>query len=192
MANSTQNYTRTFLVFSGRLTKGPLLCRKVTYEDIAMRFSLIDRITELKEGVSITAEMQLPPTADYLRDHFPGFPVMPGVLMLETMNQAAMWLVYASDKFENSIVHLKEAKNVKYQDFVKPGQVLVVQAEVVKEDENTTTLKATGTVDGKTAVGGRLVLEKFTLADRFPSVGSLDGYTRKQLREFLQGINQAN
>ena len=153
-----------------------------------MRFALIDKITELKEGVSITAEKRLLPTEDYLRDHFPGFPVMPGVLMLETMNQAAMWLVYASEDFQNSVVHLKEAKNVKYQDFVKPGQVLVVTAEVVKEDDTTTTLKASGTVDGKTAVSGRLVLERFTLTDRYPSVGPLDSYARKELRQFLRGI----
>jgi len=157
-----------------------------------MRFSLIDRITELNEGVSITAEKQLLSTEDYLRDHFPGFPVMPGVLMLETMNQAAMWLVYATEGFKNSVVHLKEAKNVKYQDFVKPGQVLVVRAEVVKQDESTTTLKASGSVDGKTAVSGRLVLERFTLAERFPAVGPIDGYTRSELREFFRGINQAD
>lgn len=154
-----------------------------------MRFSLIDRITDLKEGVSITAEKELLPSEDYLRDHFPGFPVMPGVLMLETMNQAAMWLIYASEKFKNSIVHLKQARNVKYQDFVKPGQVLVVTAEVVKEDETTTTFKARGTVNGETAVSGRLILERFTLTDRYPSVGPLDCYARKELREFLRGIN---
>ena len=157
-----------------------------------MRFSLIDRITELNEGVSITAEKHLFSTEDYLRDHFPGFPVMPGVLMLETMNQAAMWLVYASEGFKNSVVHLKEAKNVKYQDFVKPGQMLIVRAEVVKQDEATTTLKASGSVDGKTAVSGRLVLERFTLADRFPAVGPIDCYTRKELREYFRGINQAS
>jgi len=156
-----------------------------------MRFSLIDKITELEKGVSITAEKQLLPTEDYLRDHFPGFPVMPGVLMLETMNQAAMWLVYATEDFTNSVVHLKAAKNVKYQDFVKPGQVLTVRAEVVKQDQTTTTLKASGTVDGKTAVSGRLVLERFSLVDRFPEVGPIDCYTRHELREFLRGINQA-
>ena len=53
-----------------------------------MRFTLIDRITELKPGVSITAVKGLTLAEEYLQDHFPRFPVMPGVLMLEAMFQA--------------------------------------------------------------------------------------------------------
>ena len=79
-----------------------------------MRFCQIDRIRELVPGQRLVAVKGLTLAEDYLKDHFPRFPVMPGVLMLETMNQAAMWLIYASEGFENSIVRLQQAKNPLY------------------------------------------------------------------------------
>ena len=90
---------------------------------------------------------RLRPDEDYLKDHFPRFPVMPGVLMLEAMYQASAWLVRQSEGFINSIVVLKEARNIKYTDFVTPGKELVVTAEILKQDDTTTTLKAQGTID---------------------------------------------
>src|SRR5438552_16491396 len=111
-----------------------------------MRFRMLDRITELVPGERITAERKLTGNEDYLKDHFPLFPVMPGVLMLEAMYQAGAWLVRGSEDFAHAFVLLKEARNVKYADFVKPGQVLTVSAEFVKQDPETITLKASGTV----------------------------------------------
>ncbi len=150
-----------------------------------MRFCLLDRITQIEPGARITAIKQLRADEDYLADHFPRFPVMPGVLMLETMFQASMWLVRQSEGFENAIVLLKEARNVKYSDFVQPGQTLEVTAEILKQDERLTTLKAQGTVDGKVAVNARLILERFNLADRHPTRASTDGYTKNEFRKIL-------
>ena len=62
-----------------------------------MRFTLIDRIVELEPGVQITAVKNLTMAEEYLADHFPHFPVMPGVLMLEAMTQAAAWLARARE-----------------------------------------------------------------------------------------------
>ena len=60
-----------------------------------MRFTLLDRITELEPGVKITAVKNLTMAEEYLADHFPQFPVMPGVLMLQAMTEAGAWLVRA-------------------------------------------------------------------------------------------------
>src|SRR6201999_2887769 len=109
-----------------------------------------DRITELQRGQSLVAVKNLSLAEEYLADHFPGFPVMPGVLMLEAMTQAGAWLVRASEDFAHSVVTLKEARNVKYANFVRPGQMLTVTAEVLSQDERETKLKAQGTVDGQT------------------------------------------
>jgi 3-hydroxyacyl-[acyl-carrier-protein] dehydratase len=155
-----------------------------------MRFCLLDRILELEPGVRVTASRRLSPDEEYLKDHFPRFPVMPGVLMLEAMYQASAWLVRQSEGFANSVVLLKEARNVKYADFVTPGKELVVSAEILKQDTSLTTLKAQGLIDGNVAVNGRLVLERFNLADRYPKRRNTDPYLRDELRAVLKGLLQ--
>ena len=74
-----------------------------------MRFSLVDRITELSEGKHITAIKVLTLAEEYLADHFPRFPVMPGVMMLEAMYQASAWLIRKSEDFAHTMVVLREA-----------------------------------------------------------------------------------
>ncbi len=148
-----------------------------------MRFTLIDRIDELREGETITAVKGLSLAEEYLKDHFPRFPVMPGVLMLEAMYQASAWLVRKSEDFQHSIVVLKEARNVKYADFVAPGQLLTVTAEVLKHDAHTTTLKTQSVVDGRQAASARLILERYNLADRHPARAATDLYTKQRLRQ---------
>lgn len=153
-----------------------------------MRFCLLDRIVELEPGVRVTAVKRLRPDEDYLRDHFPRFPVMPGVLMLEAMYQASAWLVRQTEGFAHSVVILKEARNIKYADFVTPGKELVVTAEILKQDNSLTTLKTQGTIDGNIAVNGRLVLERFNLAERYPHRRSTDPYLRAEMRDVLKRL----
>jgi 3-hydroxyacyl-[acyl-carrier-protein] dehydratase len=153
-----------------------------------MRFCLLDRIVELEPGVRITGVKRLRPDEDYLQDHFPRFPVMPGVLMLEAMYQASAWLVRQSEGFAHSMVVLKEARNIKYAGFVTPGKELVVTAEIIKQDERLTTLKAQGTIDGNVAVNGRLVLERFNLAERYPKRANTDPYLKDDLRGVLKKL----
>ncbi len=98
-----------------------------------MHFTLIDRIIELEAGEKIMAIKSLSLAEDYLQDHFPRFPVMPGVLMLESMAQTSAWLVRHTEDFAHSIVVLKEARNVKYADFVEPGQVLTITADHLED-----------------------------------------------------------
>jgi 3-hydroxyacyl-[acyl-carrier-protein] dehydratase len=148
-----------------------------------MRFRMLDRITELVPGERITAERKLTGAEDYLADHFPHFPVMPGVLMLEAMYQAAAWLVRVGDDFEHSVVRLKEARNIKYSDFVDPGHVLIVKAEIKKRDGVLTSLETRGIVHGATAVSGRLVLETVQLDKQHPNRAMLEPWACKQMRD---------
>lgn len=150
-----------------------------------MQFTLIDRITDLKPGKSIQAVKVLALAEEYLKDHFPRFPVMPGVLMLESMFQASAFLVYKSEDFRHSTVMLKQARNVRYADFVEPGNSLIISAEIQKQDDVTTTVKAQATTDGKVAVSGRLVLERFNLLDRYPDtyVEGSDIYTSRKMKQ---------
>ncbi len=139
-----------------------------------MRFLLIDRIVDFQPGARITAVKSLTMAEEYLADHFPNFPVMPGVLMLEAMTQAAAWLIRLSEDFAHSMILLKQAGNVKYGQFVEPGQLLTVTAEIISQTATETKVKAQGTVDGRTTVSGRLVLERYNLADRNPSEATAD------------------
>jgi 3-hydroxyacyl-[acyl-carrier-protein] dehydratase len=147
-----------------------------------MRFTLIDRIVDLEPGVSITAVKALTMAEEYLADHFPRFPVMPGVMMLEAMTQASAWLVRATEDFAHSMVVLKQAGNVKYGQFVEPGQLLTVTAEILKLDGGEVKLKAQGTVDGQVTVSGRLVLARYNLADAKPELAPVDRATKNDLK----------
>jgi len=148
-----------------------------------MRFTLLDRIVELTPGESIQAVKNVSLAEEYLADHFPQFPVLPGVLMLEAMTQAGAWLIRASEDFAHSIVVLKEARNVKYSNFLGPGQTLAVSAEVKDQDERLTKLKAEGRVAGEPRVSARLVLERYNLADSDPLAANTDEIVRRELRK---------
>ncbi|MBA2113317.1 3-hydroxyacyl-ACP dehydratase FabZ family protein [Bremerella alba] len=126
-----------------------------------MKFHLIDQISEIHPGERISAVKCLSLAEEYLQDHFPRFPVMPGVLMLESMTQTGAWLVRVTNNFSHSLTVLKEARNVKYGNFVEPGEMLVVKAELVKMDGNLASLKVSGEVAGNVAVSSRIVLESY-------------------------------
>lgn len=153
-----------------------------------MQFSLIDRITELSEGEHITAIKVLALAEEYLQDHFPRFPVMPGVMIVEAMYQASAWLVRQTEDFAHSMVVLREVRNAKFSAFVKPGQMLIVRSKWMKQTDAAVTFKAEATVEGEMIVATRLVLERYNLADRYPSRAATDNYTRQQLRNQFEII----
>jgi len=155
-----------------------------------MRFTLIDRVISLEPGRKIVAAKNLSLAEEYLADHFPGFPVMPGVLMLEAMTQAGAWLVRATEDFAHSAVVLKEARNVKYTSFVEPGQTLVVAVEMLSEAGREVKLKAEGTVDGQTTVSARMTLERYNLADTDPRKRETDEVVKQQMRELFALLYQ--
>ena len=148
-----------------------------------MQFTLIDRIVQLEENRQIKAVKTLTLAEEYLQDHFPRFPVMPGVLMLESLFQASAWLLLKSDDFARPLIELAETRNIKYADFVSPGQVMTVSATVTKQDaEGQTILRAQGCVGDTAAVGGRLIVRQKCLADDDASKSALDAQMRNRLR----------
>ena len=153
-----------------------------------MYFSLIDKIETLEPGKRIIATKSLSMAEEYLRDHFPNFPVMPGVLMLEALTQASAWLIRVSEDFAHSIVVLKEARNVKYARFVQPGQTLNIVSEIVQEDGNLVTLKAEGSVEGQNNLKARLILCRYNLSDTDPSQVVTDKKVIAEMRERLKNL----
>lgn len=150
-----------------------------------MRFSLIDRILELEPGRRIRAVKALSLAEEYLGDHFPKFPVLPGVLMLEALTESAAWLIRASEDFAHSIVVLKEAKRIRYGQFVEPGQLLYLTAEIVSQDDRYTECKAEGRMEDRLTVSGKIYLERYNLADRDPELARVDRSVVKDMRQLF-------
>lgn len=155
-----------------------------------MRFSLIDRIVAIDPGKTIHAVKNLSLAEEYLADHFPGFPVMPGVLMVESLVQSGAWLMRHTEDFRYSTILLKEARAVRFNNFVAPGQSLQVECSVHKQEPRLYTFKASGTVDGASAVSARITLEQFNLAERNPELRASDERRIGKLRELFEALWQ--
>jgi 3-hydroxyacyl-[acyl-carrier-protein] dehydratase len=96
-------------------------------------FHLIDRITELNVSErTITVETQVPQQSTIFEGHFPGYPLMPGVLLIEAMAQTSGWLLTALLKFER-MPFLAMVKEAKMRAFVTPGEMLKINASIVHE-----------------------------------------------------------
>ena len=138
-----------------------------------MKFNLIDRIEHLS-AERIVAVKYVSLAEEYLADHFPTFPVLPGVMMLEAITQAGAWLLHHRTGFAKSMAVLKEARNVKYGTFVAPGQALRVELNFAKETPGGASFKAAGYVGDALAVQARVELAYFNLAERQPDLAHLD------------------
>ena len=98
-----------------------------------MHFSLVDRVVELTPDRIVTLKA-VSGAEEYLQDHFPSFPVLPGVLMLESLVQAARRLLSERDPAGARYV-LHWAKAVRYGSFVRPGEVLRVEVVLTSAPE---------------------------------------------------------
>src|SRR5688572_29308564 len=137
------------------------------FGDGPVKFNLIDKIEHLSDE-RIVGVKYVSLAEEYLADHFPTFPVLPGVMMLEAITQAAAWLLHSRTGFAKSIAVLKEARNVKYGTFVAPGQVLRVEVDFAKPTDAGASFKAAGYTgaDNALAVQARVELAYFNLAER--------------------------
>jgi len=146
-----------------------------------MRFVLVDRILRLEPGRSIVTEKALTLAEEYLADHFPSFPVMPGVLMVEAMVQSAAWLVRATTDFATSVIVLSQARNITYKSFVAPGRVLRLEVNVRKMGDRRSEFEGTGWNDQQQMVKARFSLSHYNLADQDPGLADVD---RKLIESF--------
>jgi len=147
-----------------------------------MRFNLVDRILEVEPGRQIRIVKNLTLGEEYLADHFPTFPVMPGVLMLQTLVEAGAWLLRLTEDFRHSVIVLREAKNVKYGNFMEPGKNLVVTAEMVESTDTDAVFKGKGEVDGNSTVSARVTLTRYNLRDRNAALQATDTRIVENLR----------
>ena len=113
-------------------------------------FQLIDRILDLNTvEKTITVEAQVPQQNTIFEGHFPGYPIMPGVLLIESMAQTSGWLLLAITKFER-MPFLAAIKEAKMRGFVSPGELLTIDANILHEGSGYAIAQA------KVRVGGKL------------------------------------
>jgi 3-hydroxyacyl-[acyl-carrier-protein] dehydratase len=153
-----------------------------------MDFVLLDRIVALDSGRFIQATKNLSLAEGYLRDHFPGYPVMPGVMMLEALVEAACWLTRLQTNFAYSLVHLAEVRNIKYGHFVTPGNTLEVMVRAVNWGSGEADFSGQGMVEGQAAVSGRFRLRYYNLADRDPRYRRIDQLVIESAKQRFQAL----
>src|ERR1700722_15188014 len=112
-------------------------------------FQMIDRITDLDiAGRRITTACQVPDQSPVFEGHFPGYPILPGVLMIETMAQTGGWLVLATLGCAK-MPFLMQVEKAKMRAFVAPGEALEVEATLQHEGSGYAVVKASITAGGK-------------------------------------------
>lgn len=156
-----------------------------------MKFNLIDHVEALSDD-HIVALKCVSLAEEYLADHFPTFPVLPGVMMLEAATQAAAWILHHQQRFACSIAVLKEARNVKYGNFVAPGQHLRLEVQHLKPTPGGAQFKIAGTVGQSTAIAARIEMAYFNLADKNPELAPMDERLRAHNRQRWALIAPAN
>jgi 3-hydroxyacyl-[acyl-carrier-protein] dehydratase len=140
-----------------------------------MRFQLIDQVTE-QQPDRVTAVKAVTAAEEYLADHFPGFPVLPGVMMLEALVQAARVLLDRQTaegeasgdggKTSGGVPWvLAEARNIRYGNMVRPGERLHVEVALRKQREDGYEFDGVGRVGQSVAVQGRFRLAPLAATD---------------------------
>jgi 3-hydroxyacyl-[acyl-carrier-protein] dehydratase len=147
-----------------------------------MRFHLVDRILDVDPGRKLRAIKFLTLAEEYLADHFPGFPVMPGVLQLQALVEAGSWLMRLTEGFAHSVWALREVRAVKYGTLVTPGQRLELTIELMSTEGPMAKLKGRGEVNGVQTVSAQLLLAGYNLCDRNPEWAERDERLVRQLR----------
>lgn len=117
----------------------------------------IDYVDELEPGERILATKNVTINESFFRGHFPGDPVMPSALIIETLAQAASILILKSPEFAGKTAYLGAIRDADFQQKVRPGDVLKLEIQMVKKRANVGIVQTTAQVDGATAVAAELM-----------------------------------
>ena len=135
-----------------------LLSAKEIMEIIPHRqpFMLIDTVEELIPGVRAVARKCVSYTEPFFQGHFPAEPVMPGVLIVEALAQTGAVAILSLEENKGKTAYFAAIQSAKFKKKVVPGDVLVLETEIIKTKGSIGIGKATATVDGKVAVQAEL------------------------------------
>jgi 3-hydroxyacyl-[acyl-carrier-protein] dehydratase len=148
-----------------------------------MRFILIDKVVSLEAGKEIKTVKNVSLSEEYLADHFPTFPVLPGVLLLEGLIESASWLVRQTENFAHSMILLEQARNVKYKSFLAPGSQIEYTVKAKTIEENVSSFAGSGISQGSLIVEARFALKHFNLADEDSAMAAVDAQIVESLKK---------
>ena len=130
-----------------------------------MRFILVDKIIEMEPGKTILAVKRFSADEEFFQDHFPGFPVVPGVLQTEMMAQAVGKSLDAEQRQRGKAM-LVEIKKARFRDWMKPDQTAHISAEILTNRDQYATAGCSIEIEGKKICSAELFFS-FVLMDQF-------------------------
>jgi 3-hydroxyacyl-[acyl-carrier-protein] dehydratase len=157
-----------------------------------VRFLLVDKIIELKEGKSAVGVKNISLSEDYLADHFPSFPIVPGVLILESLAQLSGKLINLTVKAERGISVLPVLSivyNAKFRKFVRPGDQLRLDARLDSLHEESARVTAKALV-GDHVVATAEMMFAFDAGHRGQGEGYLTDEQKQRLMEWADDVNR--
>ncbi len=119
-------------------------------------FMLLDTVEELEPGKRTVAKKCVSYNEPFFQGHFPGEPVMPGVLIVEALAQAGAVAILSLEENKGKTAYFAAIQSAKFKKKVVPGDVLMLETEIIKQKGSIGVGKATATVDGKIAVQAEL------------------------------------
>ncbi|KRN04028.1 3-hydroxyacyl-ACP dehydratase FabZ [Holzapfeliella floricola] len=143
----------------------PVLTASEIMKMIPNRYPILfmDYVDEINPGESIVATKNVTINEEFFQGHFPGNPVMPGVLIIEALAQAASILILKSKEFEGKTAYMGAIKNAKFRKVVEPGDVLKLHVKMIKKRANMGIVETYAEVNGKKACQAELT---FIVANR--------------------------
>ena len=119
-------------------------------------FLLVDKVIELEPGQRAVGIKNVTMNEHYFQGHFPGKPVMPGVLQVEALAQTGAIAVLSLEEYKGKIVYFGGIDKLRFKQKVVPGDTLRLEVELIKRRGPIGIAKAVATVDGKVAVQGEI------------------------------------
>lgn len=113
-------------------------------------FLLVDRVTEFEEGKYVKGYKNVSANEEFFQGHFPGQPIMPGVLILEALAQTGAVAILSKEEFKGKTPLFAGTNKVRFRDKVIPGDKLELYCEIVRLKGSIGIGKGIATVEGKT------------------------------------------
>jgi len=120
-------------------------------------FLLVDRIIEIEEGKKAKGIKNVTMNEPFFQGHFPGNPVMPGVLIVEAMAQVGAVALLSKEEFKGKTPFFAGIDKVRFKKVVRPGDVLLIETELISLKGSIGKAKATAYVEGEVVCEGELL-----------------------------------